>query len=163
MVIREKVAKAINKQINAELYSSYLYLAMAAHFESINWKGFGHWLKVQSKEEYGHAMKLYEYVIERGGKIALTEIATPKSEWKTPLAAFEEVYAHELKITSLINDLAKMARDEHDYATENLLQWFVNEQVEEEANAVNIVENLKLTNNAAAGLFIIDQQLGARK
>ena len=163
MVIKEKMVKAINKQINAELFSSYLYLSMAAHFASINWLGFAHWMKVQSKEEYGHAMKFFEYVLERGGKVTLAEIAAPKLEWKSPLAVFEEIYAHELKVTALINDLVKLAKEDNDYATENLLQWYINEQVEEEASAVAIMEKLKLVNNAASGLFIIDQELAGRK
>jgi len=163
MVIKEKVQKAINKHINAELYSSYLYLAMAAHFASQNWNGIAHWLKVQSKEEYGHAMKLYEYVLERGGTVALTDIGAPKSEWKSVLDAFKEVYGHELKITGLINDLVKIARDESDTATEIALQWFVNEQVEEEANASLLVEQLKRIGDSANGLFMFDHELGERK
>lgn len=163
MVIKEKIQKAVNKQINAELYSSYLYLSMAAHFESMNFKGFASWLKIQSKEENGHAMKFFDFLIERGGKVELTEIEAPKKEWKSHLAAFQEVYAHELKVTGLINELVKLAKAENDYATEVLLQWFVNEQVEEEANSSQIVEKLKLINDSANGLFMFDHELGERK
>ncbi|HOW36448.1 MAG TPA: ferritin [Candidatus Omnitrophota bacterium] len=163
MVIKEKLQKAINKQINAELYSSYLYLSMAAYFESMNFKGFAHWLQLQANEENQHAMKFYAYVIERGGKVVLTEIAAPKAEWKSPLAAFEEVYAHEMKVTSLINDLMKLAKDDNDFATESLLKWYVDEQVEEEANALSIVEKLKLIKDSNNGLFMLDHELGGRK
>jgi len=163
MVIKEKMQKAVNKQINAELYSSYLYLAMAAHFEANNLLGFAQWLEVQAKEENTHAMKFYKYVIERGGKVTLTEIAAPPLEWKSPLAAFETVYAHELKVTALINDLLKLAKEEGDSATELLLQWFIDEQVEEEANAMLIVEKLKLIKDSSQGLLMLDKELGERK
>ncbi|MBP7216485.1 MAG: ferritin [Candidatus Omnitrophica bacterium] len=163
MVIKEKVVKAINKQINAELYSSYLYLAMAAHFESLNWRGFAQWMKVQAREENAHAMKFFEYVIERGGNVVLTAIDAPKADWKSPLAVFEEVYAHELKVTTLINGLLKIARQEDDAATEVLLQWFITEQVEEEASAALIVEQLKRIKDSMNGLFMLDHELGERK
>jgi ferritin len=163
MVIKEKMQKAINKQINAELYSSYLYLAMAAQFEANNLLGFAQWLKVQSKEENTHAMKFYEYVLERGGEVTLTEIAAPQKEWKSHLAAFEAVYAHELKVTGLLNDLLKLAREEDDTATQALLQWFINEQVEEEANASLIVEKLTMIKDAPQGILMLDKELGERK
>jgi len=163
MVIKEKMVKAINKQINAELYSSYMYLSMAAYFEANNWLGFAQWLKVQTREENGHAMKFYEYVYDRGGKVHLTDIEAPPVEWKSPLAAFEAVYAHEVKVTALISDLLKLAREEGDMATEAMLQWFINEQVEEEANAQIIVEKLKLIKDSAQGLFMLDHELGERK
>lgn len=163
MVIKDKVVKAINKQINAELYSSYLYLAMAAHFEGESWLGLASWMKIQSREEYSHAMKFYEYVFERGGSVVLDAIDAPPSEWKSPLAVFEEVYAHELKVTALINDLLALAKKEGDAATESMLQWFINEQVEEEANASLIVEQLKRIKDSANGLFMLDHELGERK
>lgn len=163
MVINDKVTAAINKQINAELYSSYLYLSMAAYFAANNWMGFAAWLKIQSTEEYGHAMKFYSYLIERGGKVALEEIKAPKTEWKGALDAFEEVYSHELKVTELINGLFKLARDEKDTATEMMLQWFVNEQVEEEANSLAIVDSLKKIKDSTNGLFMLDHHMGKRK
>jgi ferritin len=163
MVIKEKMQKAINKQINAELYSSYLYLAMAAHFEANNLLGFAHWLKLQAAEENTHGMKFYAYVLERGGKVVLTEIAAPPLEWKTLLAGFEAVYAHELKVTGLINDLLKLAKEEGDAATELMLQWFIDEQVEEEAHAALIVEKLKMIKDAPQGLLMLDKELGERK
>ncbi len=163
MEIKDKVTKAINKQINAELYSSYLYLAMAAYFGANNWPGFAHWMKTQSMEEYGHAMKFYNFVIERGGKVALEDIKAAKPDWDKPLEVFEAVYEHELKVTSLINDLLKLARQENDTATESMLKWFIDEQVEEEANARQIVDQLKLIKDSANGLFILDHKLGERK
>ncbi len=163
MVIEDKVVKALNKQINAELYSSYLYLAMAAHFEGNSWMGFAQWMKVQAREENTHAMKFYEYVFERGGRVVLSGIEAPAKEWKSPLAAFEAVYAHEVKVTSLINDLLKVAREEEDAATESMLKWFIDEQVEEEANAMLIVEKLKLIKDFTNGLLMLDHSLGERK
>ncbi|MFH0826268.1 MAG: ferritin [Candidatus Omnitrophota bacterium] len=163
MVIKEKMQKAINKQINAELYSSYLYLAMAAHFEANNLLGFAKWLKMQASEENTHGMKFFEYVLERGGRVTLAEIAAPASEWKSPLAAFEAVYAHELKVTGLINDLLKLAKEEQDSASELMLQWFIDEQVEEETNASLIVEKLKMIKDAPQGLLMLDKELGERK
>ncbi|MDD5238369.1 MAG: ferritin [Candidatus Omnitrophica bacterium] len=163
MVIKDKVIKAINKQINAELYSSYLYLAMAAYFTADNWLGFAQWMKVQSREENAHAMKFYEYLLERGGRVTLSAIEAPAKEWKSALDVFEAVYAHELKVTGLINDLLKVAREENDTATESMLKWFIDEQVEEEANAVAIVEKLKVIKGFANGLLMLDHELGERK
>jgi len=163
MEIKDKVAKAINKQINAELYSSYLYLAMAAYFEAKNWMGFAGWMKIQSREENAHAMKFYGYLLERGGEVVLDDIKAAAAEWKSPLAVFEAVYEHELKVTGLINGLLKVARDENDTATESLLKWFIDEQVEEEANSKLIVEKLKLIKDSTNGLFMLDHELGERK
>ena len=163
MEIKDKVTKAINKQINAELYSSYLYLAMAAYFEAKNWQGFASWMKIQSKEENSHAMKFYDYVLERGGEVVLEDIKAEDTNWKTPLDVFEAVYGHELKVTALINDLLKVARQEQDAATESLLKWFIDEQVEEEAHAKQIVDKLKLIKDSTNGLFMLDHELGERK
>jgi ferritin len=163
MEINDKVTKAINKQINAELYSSYLYLTMAAHFEAKNWLGFSHWMKIQSREENAHAMKFYDYVLERGGEVVLGDIKAADAEWKTALEVFAAVYEHELKVTGLINDLLKVARQEGDAATESLLKWFIDEQVEEEAHAKQIVDKLKLIKDSTNGLFMLDHELGERK
>ena len=122
--------KAINEQVNAELYSAYLYLSMQAYFESQNLKGFANWMSVQTQEEVMHAMKMYHFLIERGGKVTLKAIAGPETDWKSPVAAFEQVAAHENKVTGLINNLVNMAIEEKDHATNTFLQWFVNEQVE---------------------------------
>jgi ferritin len=163
MEINSKITKAINKQINAEFYSSYLYLAMAAHFGARNWLGFANWMKIQSKEENTHAMKLYEYVLDRGGAVVLDDIKAADTAWKTPLEVFEAVYEHELKVTALLNDLLKLSRQEGDAATEFMLKWFIDEQVEEEAHAKQIVDKLKLIKDSANGLFMLDHELGERK
>lgn len=163
MIIKEKVAKAINKQINRELYSSYLYLSMSAYFESINLRGFAHWVKVQSNEENNHAMKFYNYLIDRGGRVILTALETPPAEWKSPTDVFEQIYKHELKVTEMINDIVKLAREENDYATENALQWFTTEQVEEESSPLLILEKLKMIKGSAQGLLMLDAELAGRK
>ncbi len=132
-MIGKKMLDALNEQINAELYSAYLYQAMAAHFEAGNLKGFAHWMDLQAKEEQAHARKMYEFLVDRGGRVALKAIAAPPAEWKSPLAIFEESYAHEQKVTGLIHKLVDLARAENDHAAEVFLAWFVTEQVEEEA------------------------------
>jgi ferritin len=162
-MIGKKMLDALNEQINAELYSSYLYLAMAADFEAKNLKGFAKWMEVQAKEEAGHAKKLYDFLVDRGGRVALKAIAAPPPEWKSPLAAFEEAYAHEQKVTGLIHKLADLAAAEKDHAAAVMLQWFVTEQVEEEANASEIVEKLKLIKDHPQGLLMMDGHLGQRQ
>jgi ferritin len=159
-MISERMEQAINKQINAELYSAYLYLAMAAYFESVDLEGCAKWMKAQTQEEISHAMKMYDYVAERGGRVVLDAIAAPKSEWDSPLAAFENAYEHEQLVTSLINGLMETAMAEKDHATQIFLQWFVSEQVEEEASANGVVQKLKLAGES--GLFMVDRELGQR-
>ncbi len=161
-MISKKIEQAINDQINAELYSAYLYLSMVAYFESVNLSGFATWMKAQTQEELVHAMKMYDFVNERGGRITLTSIDGPPTEWDSPLAAFEAAYAHEQLVTGLINDLVNLAVEEKDHATNAFLQWFVNEQVEEEMSADNVVQNLKIANEAPGALFMIDRELGQR-
>ena len=162
-MINKKIEKAINDQINAELYSSYLYLSMAAYFESINFSGFAQWMHVQAKEETNHAMKFFGYVFEKGGRVTLKAIDGPPTEWKSPLDAFENVLNHEIKVTGLINKLVELARAEKDIATENFLMWFIAEQVEEEASADHIVQMLKKIKDAPQGLFMLDRELGKRE
>jgi ferritin len=161
-MIKEKIEKAINKQINAELWSAYLYLSMASYFESINLKGFANWMWVQAREEVTHAMRFYKYIVERGGRVTLMEINKVPITWKSPLDVFEETYKHEQKVTSLINDITKLAEDHKDYATFNMLQWFIDEQIEEESSADEIVQKLKLIKLDKSGLFMIDRELGTR-
>ena len=163
MKIKDKMVKALNKQINAELYSSYIYLAMAAYFEANNWLGFAQWMKVQSREENTHAVKIYDYIFERGGKAVLSAIDAPASEWKSVLDAFSAAYDHEVKVTGMINDLLKLAKEENDTATESMLKWFIDEQVEEEAQTLLIVDKLKLIKDSMQGLFMLDKELGERK
>jgi len=160
-MINKKVQDAINEQINAELYSSYLYLSMSAKFEDMSLGGFANWMTIQAQEELFHGMKLYDYVNERGGRVHLKGIDEPPSEWKTPLAVFKEVYKHEQKVTSLINKLVDLSIKEKDHATTNFLQWFVKEQVEEEASADSILQKLKLV-GGGDGLFMMDKELGQR-
>ena len=161
-MLSKKIEKALNDQINAELYSAYLYLSMASYFESANLKGMGNWMRVQNQEETMHAMKLFDYVIEKGGKVSLQPIEGPQTTWKSPLAVFEAAYGHEQKVTALINRLMDLAIKEGDHATNITLQWFVTEQVEEEASADEIVQKLKLMANASGGLFMLDRELAQR-
>ena len=161
-MISKKIEQAINDQINAELYSAYLYLSMVAYFESVNLSGFATWMKAQTQEEIMHAMKMYDFVNERGGRVILKAIDTPPSEWDSPLAAFEAAYAHEQLVTGRINDLVNLAIEEKDHATNAFLQWFVNEQVEEEMSADNVAQNLKIANEAPGALFMLDRELVQR-
>jgi len=161
-MISKKIEKALNAQVNAELYSAYLYLSMESYFQSLNLSGFANWMRVQTQEEVSHAMKIYDFVNERGGRALLKGIEGPRTEWKSPLAAFEAAYAHEQKVTGLINDLVDLAIKEKDHATNNFLQWFVNEQVEEEASADAIVQQLKMMEKAPGGMFMLDRELGRR-
>ncbi len=160
--MKEKMVSALNKQINAELYSAYLYLSMSAYFQSINLSGFANWMRCQALEEQVHAMKLYDFVNERGGRVNLTAIEEPPSYWDSPLAVFEAVYQHEQKVTGMINGLVDLAIAEKDHATNSFLQWFVTEQVEEESSADGIVQKLKLIADAPGGLFMIDNELAQR-
>ena len=162
-MIKEKIQNVLNKQINAEFYSAYLYLSMSAYFESINLRGFAHWMTVQAKEETGHAMRIYNHLIERGGRVILLAIETPQDEWKSSLEAFQAAYNHELKITGMINDLVDLSKTEKDNAVYYMLQWFVNEQVEEERQTDEIVQKLKMIKDSANGLLMLDKQLGKRK
>ncbi len=161
-MLSERMEKALNDQINAEFYSAYLYLAMAAYFESMNLNGFGNWMRVQAQEELTHAMKFYDYVYERGGRVVLAAVDAPPKEWESPLAAFEGAYAHECKVSAMINDLVNIAIEEKDHATNNFLQWFVSEQVEEEASADDVVQKLKLIGDHGNGIFMLDRELGQR-
>jgi ferritin len=161
-MINKKMLDAFNGQINAELYSAYLYLSMAAHFKSANLPGFANWMTVQTQEEVMHAMKFYNYVLSRGGKVKLTAIDGPPVNWKSPLEVFEHVYEHEQKVTGLINGLMNLAIAEKDHAANTFLQWFVNEQVEEEANADALVRQLKMAKDAPGAIFMIDRELAKR-
>ena len=161
-MISKKIEKALNKQINAELYSAYLYLSMVAYFESVNLPGFANWMKVQTQEELMHAMKIYDFVNERGGRVVLKAIEAPPTEWDSPLDAFEATYKHEQKVTGLINNLVNLAIEEKDHATSSFLQWFVNEQVEEESSVDKVAQKLKMVEKSPGGVFMIDSELGQR-
>jgi ferritin len=160
-VINAKVRKAMNDQIVAETYSAYLYLSMSAWFEGHNLKGFAVWMKCQAQEELTHAMLLFNHVLERGGKVELGAIEAPPSEWASPVATFEAAYAHEQKVTALINAIVDVAEEQKDRASMPLLQWFVKEQIEEEATANELFESLKLAGEGG-GLFMLDREAGAR-
>ena len=153
---------AMNEQINKELFSSYLYLSMAAFFEERSLPGFTHWMRMQEAEERVHAMKLYDYILQRGGKVSLRTIDAPKTEWKSYLELAEEVAAHEAKVTASIHTLYELALKEKDYASQVMLQWFITEQVEEEKNASEIVANLKLADERGTGVMILDHELAKR-
>lgn len=161
-MIKEKIEEVINQQINAELYSGYLYLSMASYFESKNLNGFANWMHVQNLEEQSHAMKFYQYLNERGGRVKLMPIDGPKLEWKSPIEAFEDAYEHEQKVTAMINNMVEIAWAEKDHATYNMLQWFVDEQVEEEASALEIVEKLKMIGDAPGVMYMLDKEMSAR-
>ena len=157
------VQDAMNKQVNAELYSAYLYLSMAANFEEDNLRGMAHWMQIQAKEETGHALKFFKYIVERGGRVTLAAVAAPPTKWESPQAVFEEVYKHECHVTNLINKLAELAEAEKDHASAVFLQWFITEQVEEEANASEILHQLKMVGDSTQGLFMLDRHLGQRQ
>lgn len=162
-MISKKMQAALNEQINEELYSSYLYLAMAAWFESENLSGCAAWMRTQAQEEHGHAMKFFGFINECRGRVTLKAIKEPTKEWKSALAAFEAAFKHEQHITGCINDLVNLAIAEKDHATNGFLQWLVKEQVEEEASVDSIVQKLKMAENAPGALLMLDQALGQRK
>lgn len=161
-MLDEKMTDAINKQLNAELYSAYLYLSMGAYFESEDLSGFANWMRVQAQEELSHAMKFYDYLVQRGARVTLTEIETPPTEWDSPVAVFERVFEHEQMVTGLINKLVDLAISISDHATNNFLQWYVAEQVEEEESASDVLQKVKLAGESPSGLFMLDQELSQR-
>lgn len=161
-MLSERMEQELNKQLNAELYSAYLYLAMAAHFLANNLDGFANWMLVQNQEETAHAMKFYHFINERGGRVHLDIIAKPEGEWSSPLEVFEATLRHEQKVTGLINHLVDVAMAERDHASNAFLQWFITEQVEEEAAAETIIQNLKLAGDNPQALLMLDRELGTR-
>lgn len=161
-MLSEKMQKALNDQINAEIWSAYLYLSMSAHFQSENLSGFANWMRIQWQEELSHATKFFDYVNERGGKVSLQPIAAVETSWKDPLDVFRATLQHEQHVSSLINNLVDIAVSERDHATNNMLQWFVAEQVEEEANVENIMQQLKLIDGFGHGILMLDRELATR-
>jgi len=162
-MITKKMEKALNDQINAELYSAYLYLSMSAYFEAGNLPGFAKWMRIQWQEEIMHGLKIYDYVNERGGRVTLKSIDGPPAEWKSPLDVFQATYKHEQVVTGRINDLVTQAVAEKDHAMNAFLQWFVTEQVEEEKSADEIVQKLKRISDAPGGLYMLDKEIGQRQ
>jgi ferritin len=161
-MISKKMQNAINEQINDELYSAYLYLSMAAYFEAASLPGFASWMRIQSQEEVDHAMKFFDFVNERGGRVELRAIEQPTVAFESPLAVFQAAYGHEQKVTGLINNLYTLALEEKDYAAQVMLHWFIDEQVEEEANASQIVDLLERIGDRDQGLIMLDRELGRR-
>lgn len=161
-MLGKKMEKSLNEQLNAELYSAYLYLSMAAWFESENLPGFAAWMRVQHREETAHGLKFFKFVTERRGRVALKAIDAPATEWKSPLAAFEAALKHEQHITGRIGELVNLALAEKDHATNAFLQWFVNEQVEEEASVDGIVQKLKMADKSVGAILMLDHHLGQR-
>lgn len=161
-MLSKNLEEELNKQLNAELYSAYLYLSMSSFLALKNLAGFSNWMKIQFEEEQAHALKFYGYIIDRGGTINLKQIDAPPRKWNDVIDVFEAVLVHEQKITGLINNLIDLAFNEKDHATVSMLQWFIDEQVEEEAAVSEIIEQLKLIEGKGAGLFIIDRELKQR-
>ena len=161
-MISQKMQSAINDQIAAEFYSAYIYLAMSAYLESIDLPGCANWMRIQYKEECFHAEKFFDYVIERDGRSEVRKMDVPPKDYASVLEVFEKAYAHEQKVTSLINNLVDIARSEKDHASEVFLQWYVNEQVEEESSVKKIIQQLKMVGDSRGGLFMIDRELGQR-
>jgi ferritin len=160
--LEKELESTLNKQINEEMFSSYLYLSMAAHFESANLPGCANWMRVQTQEESRHAMMFFDYVNQRNGRVILTKIEAPQTEWKSALDAFDAAYEHEKHVSKCIRALVKRARQVDDDSTDNFLQWFVAEQVEEEDSTYKIVQQLKLIGDDRAGLFLLDRELARR-
>ncbi|WP_372370726.1 ferritin [Candidatus Uabimicrobium sp. HlEnr_7] len=162
-MLNDQLQEALNRHMNSEFFSSYMYLSMAAYFDSIHYKGFAHWAQEQANEELGHAMKMYQYILDKGGKIVLLPIEGPPTTWDSCLGAFEEVYKHEQKVTQQINSLYEICQENKDYATQTFLHWFITEQVEEESMSSEIVERIKLAGNSNSAVLLIDSELGSRK
>ena len=160
-MMNAKMEEAINGQINAEIYSGYLYLSMSAWAHTQGLAGFANWFYVQAQEEASHAMKMFDYVVERGGHPLMTAVEAPQTGWTDVMHAFEAVLGHEQKVTGLINDLMDLSIELRDHASRSFLQWFVDEQVEEEAGVEDIIAKLKLA-GAGQGLFLMDKDLAAR-
>lgn len=162
-MIKEIMVKSINDQIQMEMYSSNLYLSMAAYYHEINLNGFANWMRLQAQEEMEHALKFFDYLLDRGANPLLKSIDAPPSSWDSHLEGFKAALAHEEKVTSSINALADLSIKEQDHATHSMLQWFIQEQVEEEANVREIVDRLELAGSSPGGLFILDNEMRGRK
>lgn len=161
-MLDKDIEKAINSQINYEMYSAYLYLSMSAYFSDLQLNGFANWMHVQAQEEMTHAMKFYYFIVDKDGQVVLEAIQAPKSKWGSPLEVIEDAYRHELTVTSRIGAIVDIARAKKDYTATIMLDWFMNEQVEEEANELEIAKRLKLIGNSPDALLTLDAQLGRR-
>jgi len=161
-MLSDKLLTALNDQIIAEYHSAYIYLSMSSYLHSINLDGCAHWMRLQAQEELMHGMKIYDYVLERSGRVLLKEVEAPPTEWASTLEVFKAAHAHEQLMTKRVNDLANLAQAEKDNATNNLMQWFVTEQVEEEATVDDIVQKIKLLGGDGPGMFLLDRELKTR-
>jgi ferritin len=161
-MLSKKMETALNKQINQELFSAYQYMGLAAYFAEKNLNGFAHWMRMQAQEELMHSAKLFEYVVDRNGRIDLQPIAAPAKTWKDPLAALQAAYKAEVTNTKQINTIMDHAIKENDHATRVILQWFVEEQVEEESSSLELVEQVKVAQKSPSAMFILDRELGGR-
>ena len=161
-MLSERMLKALNEQLNKELFSAYFYFGIAAYFRDKSLDGFASWMEAQAEEELGHALRIHDYVFDRGGRVELDRIERPKQDFESPLKAFEAVYLHEVGVTQSIFKLVDLAKEENDHATYNFLQWFVEEQVEEEANTKAILDKLRIIGDHPQGIFMLDRELGTR-
>lgn len=159
----KKLAKALNDQVHMEFHASYLYLSMAAWLESKSFRGMAKWMRMQSEEEKGHAMRIFEYLVERGERVTLQAIEAPKAAWTSPRAAFEDSLKHEQRVTASIDSLVEQAARDKDHATALFLQWFVKEQVEEEASVAEVLARFGLVGATGPMLYMLDRDLGSRK
>lgn len=162
-MLSKTMEEALNRQVNREFFSAYLYLAMSAYFENENLRGFAHWMRVQAKEESVHALKIFDYIIERGGRAEFPAIEAQKVKWTSAGKVFEETYAHEQKVTGFINALVELSITEKDHASFEMLQWFVKEQVEEEKQAFEILAQIKMVGDTPGHLLYIDRHIGKRE
>lgn len=161
-MLTKRMEEELNDQIVREMFSSNLYLSMSSYFESTNLRGFANWMRIQAQEEFAHTMKFYEYILDRGSRAIIGQIEAPNSHWENVIDVYSEVLGHERAVTASINNLVKIAREENDFATDNFLQWYIAEQVEEEANVSDVLEQLKMIDGKGAGLFILDRELKQR-
>lgn len=162
MKFNKKVEEILNKQVNAEFWSAFMYLSMASWFESKGLKGFANWMRVQFQEETAHALKIHNYIITRGGEAKLEKLDAVPVEWKNIMEVFEETYKHECKVTDMIHKCYNVAADERDHASTNMLQWFIDEQVEEEQNVTAIIDQLKLIGDNGQAIYLLDKELATR-
>ncbi len=161
-MLSKKLQKALNDQMQAEMSSAYIYFSMSSWFKAQNLNGFASWMSLQAQEEMDHVMKIYGYIHDRGGEVELRALPAPQKSWKSPLAVFQDTYKHEQKITGRINDLCALADSDNDNATRVLLNWFVTEQVEEEANVLGVVETLKMIEGHPGGIYMLDKEMAGR-
>lgn len=161
-MLKETILKQLNGQLNHELQSAYLYYSMAGYFESVNLKGFANWMTIQAQEELTHVARIFHYINDRGARVHLTEVGAPPLEWDSPLDAMEHTYKHECKVSELVNEAVSLALAESDHPTNTFLQWFVAEQVEEEATADDVAQKLKLIGDNTTGLYMLDTEMSKR-